>query len=112
FRAAVLVLLGMYLDSYYAPGGPKLVFDLRGDLQQIGLAYLIAFLVLPLGMPAYAVSAAFLLIGSTAAYVIYAFAGGHELWSQQKNIGLALDHQWLRVPPREHLVTLNVVSST
>ncbi len=108
-RAAVLILLGMYLDSYSA-SPPRLVFDLRGDLQQIGLAYLIAFLVLPLGMSVHGVSAAFLLIGSTAAYVIYAFAGGIDLWSQEKNLGLALD-QWLRFSPRDHLVTLNIVSA-
>ena len=109
-RAAVLIVLGMYLDAMKLPE-PKLIFDLRGDLQQIGLAYLIAFLVLPLGMPAHGVSVAFLLIGATAAYVIYAFAGGHDLWLQEQHLGVALD-RWMQFPPRDGLVTFNVFSST
>jgi predicted acyltransferase len=106
-RAAVLVALGIYLDSYRQE---RLLFDLRGDLQMIGLAYLLAFLVLPLGMPAQGVTVGFLLVGSTAAYVIYAFAGTHELWSPTQNLGLALD-QWLGFGPHpQKQVTLNVIS--
>ena len=86
-RSALLILLGLYLDSYHAK---HLVFDLRGDLQQIGLAYLLAFLVLPLGMPVQGVMVAFLLIGHTAAYVIYAFAGGLELWSAFSDVQSSL----------------------
>jgi predicted acyltransferase len=106
-RAAILVALGIYLDSYRQD---RLLFDLRGDLQMIGLAYLLAFLVLPLGMPAQGVTVGFLLVGSTAAYVIYAFAGGHELWSPTQNIGVALD-QWLGFGPHPHkYVTFNALA--
>lgn len=109
-RSGILIGLGIYLDSYYARPNPHLVFDLRGDLQQLGLATLIAFLVVPLGAPVQAVTVAFLLIAHTAAYVIYAFAAGHDLWSlAQPNLGLALD-QWLRLEPHpERYATLNVV---
>lgn len=105
-RAGLLVLLGLYLDSYRAD---RLLFDLRGDLQQIALAYLLAFFVLPLGMPVQGVTVAFLLIGHTAGYVIYAFAGEHKLWSETENLGTALDH-WLRFGPHpERFVTLNAI---
>jgi predicted acyltransferase len=107
-RSALLILLGLYLDSYHAR---HLVFDLRGDLQQIGLAYLLAFLVLPMGMPVQGVMVAFLLIGHTAAYVIHGFAGGHELWNASQNFGVFVD-QCLRFSAhREHLVTFNAFSS-
>jgi heparan-alpha-glucosaminide N-acetyltransferase len=105
-RAGLLVLLGIYLDSYRAD---RLLFDLRGDLQQIGLAYFLAFFVLPLGMPVQGVTVAFLLIGHTAAYVIHAFAGDRALWSQTENLGIAIDH-WLRFSPHpEHYVTINAI---
>jgi predicted acyltransferase len=107
-RAALLVLLGLYLDSYREN---HLVFDLRGDLQQVGLAYLLAFLVLPLGVAGRGVSLGFLLVGHTAAFVIYAFASRHELWDPMHNLGAALD-EWMRfAPQREHLVTFNAVAA-
>ena len=109
-RAAVLIAVGIYLDSYFAKPSPRLVFDLRGDLQQIGLAYLIAFLVMPLGKAVQGVSAAFLLIGHTAAHVIYAFAVGHDLWSRDQNLGVALD-QWLGFGPHADAATFNAFSS-
>ena len=112
-RTLLLIVIGIYLDSYRAN---QLVFDLRGDLQQIGLAYLFAFLVLPLGMPVQGVTVAFLLIGHTATHVIHATTGGHELWSPTHNVGVALD-QWLRPAMRfaDHLqpyTTFNVISSS
>jgi heparan-alpha-glucosaminide N-acetyltransferase len=105
-RAALLVVLGLYLDSYKEG---HLVFDLRGELQQIGLAYLVAFLVLPLGMIVQSVTVGFLLIGQLAAYVIYAIPGGHDFWSRDHNVGLALDRWMHFAPHQEHLVTFNVV---
>lgn len=111
-RAALLLLIGLYLDSYRAN---QLVFDLRGPLQQVGLAYLIAFLVLPLGMPVQGVTVGFILIGQTAAHVIYAFASGHEIWDKTHHIGAAFDvwlAQWMRFAPHlKGLVTLNVIPS-
>jgi predicted acyltransferase len=108
-RAAILVALGIYLDSYRHG---RLVLELRGDLQMVGIAYLLAFLVVPLGMAAQGVTVGFLLIGSTTAYVIYAFAGGYELWSPTQNPGVALDH-WLGFAPHpDKNVMLNAVSWT
>jgi heparan-alpha-glucosaminide N-acetyltransferase len=107
-RAGLLLLLGLYLDSYRES---HLVFDLRGDLQQIALAYLLAFLILPLGMPVRGVTIGFLLIGHTAAYVIYAFASKHELWDPTQNLGAALD-RWMHFAPHRELdVTFNAVSA-
>lgn len=109
-RAAVLIALGIYLDSYFAKPTPHLVLDLRGELQQIGLAYLIAFLVVGLGMVVHSLTIAFLLIGQTAACVIYAFASGSPLWQRDVNLGIAID-QWLHFEPREP-ATLNVIAAT
>lgn len=109
FRAGFYVLLGIYLESYQQG---RLLFDLRGVLPMIGLATLLAFLVLPLGLAAQGVTVGFLLVGTIAAYVIYAFAAGHELWAMNHNAGLALD-QWLGFPPHpRHLVTLNLLPWT
>src|SRR5262245_23358260 len=66
-RTALLLVLGLYLDSYREN---HLVLDLRGDLQQFALAYLLSFLVLPMGMPVQGVTLGFLLVGHTAALVI------------------------------------------
>lgn len=103
-RSSVLLVIGVYLDSYRAN---RIVFDLHGDLQLIALGYLLAFLVLPLGMPAQGVTVAFLLIGHTTAHVIYSFAGGHELWSQTQNVDVALDGV-CRFAPNGHHVTLAI----
>jgi predicted acyltransferase len=108
-RAALLIVIGMYLDSYREN---HLVIDVRGDLQQIGIAYLLAFFLLPAGMPVQGVTVAFLLIGHTAAHVIYALASGNELWAQAHNVGIPAD-QWLHLPPhQEHYVTLNALPAT
>jgi predicted acyltransferase len=108
-RAAILVVLGIYLDSYRQN---RLVFELRGDLQMIGIAWLLAFLLLPAGMPAQGITIGFLLVGSTTAYVIYAFAGGHDLWSPTQNAGIALDQRLGFAPHPQKLVTLNLLTWT
>lgn len=105
-RATLLVLIGLYLDSYRAG---LLVYDFRGELQQIGLAYFLAFLVLPLGKVVQGVTVGFLLIGQIAAYVIYAIPGGHDFWSMDHNVGIALDRWFHFAPHPEHLVTFNFI---
>lgn len=108
-RVGLLIAIGVYLDSYRAG---RLVLDLRGELQQVGLAYLLAFLVLPLGKVVQGVTVAFLLVGQIAAYVIFAIPGGGDFWSKDNHVGLALD-RWMHVAPHpEHLVTLNVIGAT
>jgi predicted acyltransferase len=68
-RAALLCLIGFFLDSYFARG---VQIQFIRVLQQIAIGYLIAFAVLPLGPRVQAVTAIFLLIGHTAAYMLYA----------------------------------------
>jgi heparan-alpha-glucosaminide N-acetyltransferase len=109
-RTGLLLAIGMYLDSYREN---RLSFDLRGELQQIALAYFVAFLVLPMGMPVHGVVVVLLLLVHTAAHVIYALAGGYDLWTQgAQSLGLAVD-QWLHFGPHpEKYVTLNLVPAT
>jgi predicted acyltransferase len=108
-RTGLLLLLGMYLDSYREN---RLVFDVRGDLQQIALAYLLTFLVLPLGMVVHGVAVVLLLFGHTLAHVIYGLMDGHELWSQTHNLGVVLD-PWLHLRPHaERYTTLNILPAT
>jgi predicted acyltransferase len=81
-------------------------------LQQIGIAYLLAFLVMPLGKVVQGVTVAFLLVGQLAAFVIYAIPGQHDFWGKDHNVGIAVD-QWLRIAPHPgHLVTFNVLAAT
>lgn len=115
-RAVLLILIGMFLDAFRENraipwDNPLRWLEFRGDLQQIGLAYLLAFLVLPMGMSVQGVTVAFLLIGHTAAYVIYVFAGGHEIWDKTQHLGAAVD-QWLRLAPHaQHYVAFNAIGA-
>jgi heparan-alpha-glucosaminide N-acetyltransferase len=108
-RTLVLLVISIYLDSY---DRGRIVLDVRSDLAQIALAYFLAFLIFPLGKAAQGVTVAFLLIGHTTAHVLYAFAGGHELWSPTQNIDTALDGLLRFAPDAPHHVTLSVAAST
>ena len=86
-RAILLVVIGIYLDSMKAADN-RLVLDPRGDVQQIGIAYLLAFIVLPMGKIVQGMTVAFLLIGHTAAYVMAAAFRRRPgtLWSRTKTL--------------------------
>ncbi|MBI2808579.1 MAG: hypothetical protein HYX68_26625 [Planctomycetes bacterium] len=109
-RSAILIALGIYLDSYQA--NRLLWWEVRGDLQLIGLAYLLAFLVVPLGVAVQSITVGFLLIGHIAAFVIYGIATGQDFWLPDQNVGIVVD-RWLRLGahPR-HLATLNGIPAT
>ncbi|MBI3822380.1 MAG: DUF5009 domain-containing protein [Planctomycetes bacterium] len=117
-RAVLLIAIGMYLDAYRDNRPlweqPLAWLEFRGDLQMIGLSYLLAFLVLPLGSSVQGVTVAFLLVGHTAGHVIYAFASGQgeQLWSQGHNLGVAIDHAMHLAPHKEHYTTFNVLACT
>ena len=104
-RTSLLLLIGLYLDSYEKG---KLTFDLRTELALIALSYFLAFLVFPLGMAAQGVTVGFFLVGHTAAHVLYAFAGAHELWSPTHNMDTALDGILGFTSDAGHHVTLGV----
>jgi heparan-alpha-glucosaminide N-acetyltransferase len=69
-RAALLCVIGFFLDSYGDAGGTIMIQFIR-VLQQIAIGYVIAFLVLPLGWKVQAVTAILLLVGHTSAYMLY-----------------------------------------
>ena len=69
-RAALLCVIGFFLDSYSTNGGTIYIQFIR-VLQQIAIGYVIAFAVLPLGWKVQAVTALFLLVGHTAGYLLY-----------------------------------------
>jgi heparan-alpha-glucosaminide N-acetyltransferase len=69
-RAALLCVIGFFLDSYGDAGGTIMIQFIR-VLQQIAIGYVIAFLVLPLGWRVQAVTAVLLLIVHSAAYMTY-----------------------------------------
>lgn len=101
-RTAALIALGMYFDSYLAE---HRMFDLRGQLQILGLAYFFAFLLLPLGVHVQALAVLFLLGLHTTAYVVYGSVQGFDAWSSPQNVGVALD-LWLGLIPQDDYSTL------
>jgi heparan-alpha-glucosaminide N-acetyltransferase len=107
-RAALLCLLGMFLD-WYSSG--RLSVQFIRVLQQIAIAYLIAFAVLPLGPRVQAVTAFLLLVGHSAAYITYGNINGIDPWQPNGNFGQRLDlllH--LELSPGKY-VTFNAISS-
>ncbi|MCI0737998.1 MAG: DUF5009 domain-containing protein [Gemmataceae bacterium] len=107
-RAVLLVALGVYLDSYAQ--GTLFVQFIR-VLQQIALGYLVAFVVLHLGPKVQAATAVFLLVGHTAAFLLYGNAMGIAPWTAGNNVGVYLDN-YFRLPLSQgNYVTFNFVSS-
>jgi heparan-alpha-glucosaminide N-acetyltransferase len=120
-RAGLLCLVGMFLDWY---GSGQIFIQFIRVLQQIAIGYLIAFAVLPLGPKVQGVTALFLLIGHTAAYLIYGhFHSLANAWTgfevgpagyadiAQLNFGQRLD-LLLRLPlSTGRYVTFNAISS-
>jgi len=107
-RAGLLCLIGMFLD-WYSQGRFHIQF-IR-VLQQIAIGYLIAFAVLPLGPKVQGVTAILLLIGHTAAYVIYGRMNGIDPWQPDGNFGQRLDILLHLELSRGKYVTFNAVSS-
>ena len=64
-QAALLCVIGFFLDSYGTNGGTIYIQFIR-VLQQIAIGYVIAFVVLPLGWKVQATTAILLLIGHSA----------------------------------------------
>lgn len=107
-RAGLLCLLGMFLDWY---GEGRVFIQFIRVLQQIAIAYLIAFAVLPMGPKVQGVTAVLLLIGHSAAYLSYGRINGIDPWQQDGNFGQKLD-ALLHLPlHRDKYVTFNAVSS-
>jgi heparan-alpha-glucosaminide N-acetyltransferase len=118
-RALLLILIGVFLDSYSAQL-PYVQF-IR-VLQQIAFGYLIAFLVLRAGPAVQGGLAVLLLIGHTLAFLVYGWVNHLDPWTMTDNVGLWLDracHAGLNhvpgmniMPPSTHwYVTFNAVSS-
>lgn len=107
-RAALLCLVGMFLD-WYTSG--QLFIQFIRVLQQIAIGYLIAFAVLPLGPKVQGVTAVLLLAGHTAAFVIYGQMTETSPWLKDGNFGQRLDMLLqLRLSTGKY-VTFNAVSS-
>ncbi len=107
-RAALLCLLGMFLDWY---GDGRLYVQFIRVLQQIAIGYLIAFAVLPMGPKVQGVTALLLLVGHSAAYMIYGRFNEIDPWQQDGNFGQRLDLLLHLEPSRGKYVTFNAISS-
>lgn len=109
-RAGLLLIVGIFLDAYanrvyeYPPPMIRV-------LQQIAIGYLIAFLVLHLGPRIQAATLVFLLVGHTAAFLIYGKARGVEPWNASDNFGTFFDTLVRLGPYRGNYVTFNAISS-
>ena len=116
-RAGLLCLVGMFLDWY---GDGRLYPQFIRVLQQIAIGYVICFAVLPLGPKVQIVSAIFLLVGHTAAFMIYGHLNGlADPFEAFNNIGRRIDlflHIQNSFDPNNPgnmnaYVTLNAISS-
>jgi predicted acyltransferase len=108
-RVLLLIAIGIFLDSYHA--GVIYVQFIR-VLQQIAIGYVLAFLVLDLGPPGQALTAALILIGHAAAYTVYGSAAGSWPWEKGHNLGTWVD-ELLHLPVSTGgYATLNALSST
>lgn len=111
-RAALLILIGMFLDWY---SSSQLTFQLIRVLQQIAIGYLIAFAVLPLGPKVQGVTAILLLVGHTAAFMVYGQLEGIAPWHRELNVGRQIDlklHEILGYQlSTGYYVTFNAISS-
>lgn len=115
-RALLLVLIGVFLDSYYKG---RIEVQFIRVLQQIAIGYLIAFLVLHLGPLVQGTTVFFLLAGHTTAYLLYGHDHGIDPWGTPAgnappyldNFGVFLD-KTLHLPLSVgHYVTFNAISS-
>jgi predicted acyltransferase len=98
-RALLLILIGVFLDSYSQsrPDGDKVpVIQMIRVLQQIALGYVLAFFVLHLGPRMQFAAAVLLLAGHSAAYLLYGGSQGAP-WAKDQNVGTLID-RWLREP--------------
>jgi len=107
-RAALLCLLGMFLDWY---GDGQLGVQFIRVLQQIAIGYLIAFAVLPLGPKVQGVTAILLLVGHSAAFMIYGRLNGIDPWQPDGNFGQRLDMLLHLKLSGGKYVTFNAISS-
>jgi predicted acyltransferase len=118
-RCLLLVLIGIFLDSY---GKTYVVVQLIRVLQQIAIGYFITFLLLRLGPLLQLTAAVLILVGHTAAYLLY---GGGEAgpWVRDHNFGAFLDQslhapfEWLGLPSlfppsTGGYVTFNAISAS
>ncbi len=105
-RGGILFLLGMYLDSLR---DNHLELECRGDLQILALAYLLAFLVMPLGWQVQALMVFICLVGHTLAFVVFATARGQENWLATQHLGVRLDAMLGLTPYRTGAVAFNIV---
>src|SRR5262249_29350130 len=107
-RCLLLVAIGIVLDSY---AENRIIVQFIRVLQQIAIGYLLAFFVIHLGPLVQFSAAILLLVGHTAAFMIYAKTMGADAWLPADNFGRYLDTV-LNLPlSRGYYVTFNAVSS-
>ncbi len=107
-RAWRLLALGVLLDVWQTQ---RLAIGLVSVLQQIALAYFVAFAVLRRPPRAQLIAAAGLLAAHTALFILYGKFGGSAAWEMDDNVGRALD-RLLHLPvDADGYVTVAFVSS-
>jgi predicted acyltransferase len=108
-RSLLLVAIGVFLDSY---AQDRVYVQFIRVLQQIAIGYLLAFLVLGLRPGWQALLAGLILVGHTAAYLLYGRATGCWPWEEGFNLGTRLD-VLLHLPVSTGgYATLNALSAT
>ena len=93
WRGLVIFLLGCFIISYKRN---ELRIDFPIVLQKIGVCYFLAFLVLRFHWKVLIAIAALLLVGHTAAYLLYPTEGG-DPWAIGDNVGHYVQTKWLHL---------------
>jgi predicted acyltransferase len=119
-RALLLILIGVFLDSF---GQPVVTVQFIRVLQQIAIGYVLAFFLLPLRPTWQAVAAVLFLAAHTGAHIAFGRMHGINPWDVHQNFGVWLDHQmhapfdrWVNPsilpPPKGDYAQFNAISST
>jgi len=105
-RGMILYALGDFIVSY-TTGHLQTNFPVV--LQQIGVCYVLAFLLLRLHPGLQIGIAIALLVAHSAAYLFY---GGHagDPWAKEHNVGYYVQLHWLHLPARNGNTALNAVT--
>jgi predicted acyltransferase len=89
-RALLLVLIGVFLDSYNSDAP---TIQMIRVLQQIAIGYVLAFFVLHLGPRVQAVTALLLLVAHATAFYLYGQAMEVDPWAKDVNVGTFVDQE-------------------
>ena len=108
-RSLTLLLIGMAINCVHAD---KIYINLTTVLQQIAIAYFLAFFVLGRGLKIQLTAALGILVLHWALFQFWPGVGPGGPWAKNANFGSALDYWWLGRFDKGGYLSINALSST